>query len=177
MQNIRMLRPCFICFALWIALFSWAAPGRCAELKRAHPKHLTVNAGKAKPHKRRVARLSAQTSYSLLFPRVSKENLTSLNRFVAVKPPVQSDPMFPVMPEFKPAGDIVTPRQTVPGEPGYADYAAPGVSATVRTGRNTAITGAASLPGFSSPPPRPYEEPESGNRPAAAAGVKVTRSF
>jgi len=179
-----MLRPCFICFALWMTSFAWVQPGHCAaEPKHPHPQKITVKksaAHRAAPRKvrprARRARLSAQTSFSLFSPALDN-NAASLRKFAALEHPAQSGLMLPVTPEFKPATDILTPKNTVTGEPGYADYVAPGISATVRTGRNTRVTGAVNLPGFSSPPPRPYEEPESGNKPAAAAGVKVTRSF
>ena len=177
MKNIRILSPCFACLVCVICVIvasSWVSPGHCAAARTIKSKPKT--AAKAAKHRARVVSRSA----SSFRPTLKDIAATAPAKSIRLQNPSKEDgPMYPLMPEFKPAmGSILTaPRGTVAGEPGNADYIAPGISATMPTGRDTSITGAFSLPGFASPPPRPYEKPQTGNSPAAAAGMKVTRSF
>jgi len=136
--------------------------------------------GKVERHVRRPARRARAklTSALRLTPGQPPVGTPIRSLHQGLPPPEEKWWTYPVAPQFSPAGNVLLPpRDAVAGEPGYADYVAPGVSATVPTGKNTSVTGAFSLPGFTSPPPRPYEHPITGDSPAAAAGVKVTRGF
>ncbi len=151
-------------------------PGPVAKAPAAKPGAKTRRKAKVSKKSRLIARPAPVLDNRALLTKPFKPGPKGLDASPAA-PDAERPDKFSVSPVTRPAMELLTPQDTIARAPKASGPMAPGLKATLRTSKDTGISGVFNAPGSWQGPAKSIPMMETDTAIGTSAGVMLEKSF